>query len=122
MPAYPQPTRTPYLHRLVFEAVWAYDLSRQNDNLRRQVVTCFSRETKVTSFYLDALMPQIFEVVEDQMEVIAPNWGEYLTPDEAETAIHNGLIFTARVFKRYARRLPASAPIHPLALYENYSR
>ena len=116
VPAHLTPPLSLSLDRLVFRAIWVYDLDRLNDNLRRLVVACFCRTTRVTPYYLDALMPQIFDVVEEQMEVIVPEWGKTLTQDEAETAMHNGLIFAARVFRRHAHNLPPTKPIHPLHL------
>lgn len=62
-------------------------------------------------------MPQIFDAVEEQMDVLNRYWGESLTQDEAENAIHNGLIFSARVLRRYARYLPATRAIHPRELW-----
>ena len=116
-PEYLKPPLSVSLDRLVFRAVWVYDLDRGNDNLRRQVLTCFCREIRVTCFYLDCIMPQIFDAVEEQMDVLKTDRGEALTQDEAETAIHNGLIFSARVLRRYARYLPPTRPIHPRELW-----
>ena len=118
LPAHLKPPLSLSLDRLVFQAIWEYDLDRVNDNLRRQVVACFCRTTRVTPFYLDALMPQLLDVTKEQMELIRPEWGDDLTQDESETAIHNGLIFAARVFRRYAYKLPPTRPIHPLQLWE----
>lgn len=117
LPEYIQPPLSVSLDRLVFRAVWVYDLDRGNDNLRRQVLTCFCKEIRVTSLYLDCIMPQIFEVVEEQMDVLKTEWDESLTQDEVENAIHDGLIFSARVLRRYGRYLPPTRPIHPRELW-----
>ena len=103
LPAYLRPPLSLSLDWLVFRAVCTFDFDRHNDNLGRQVMACFNAENAVTADYLYGLMPPIFDAVEMQMEIIMPNWGEHLTQDEAETVIHNGLIFAARVLQRYAR-------------------
>ena len=78
-------------------------------------MTCFTKptkESKVTRDYLLEVMPPIFDVVEEEMDVLRPDWAERLTQDEAETAVHNGLIFAARVIRRYNRRDSSSIPIY----------
>lgn len=76
-----------------------YDLDHRNHNFARQVVACFCPKGKLTADYIHGLMLPIFDVVEEQMEILMPNWGENFTQDEAETVIHNGLIFAARVLR-----------------------
>ncbi len=107
LPEYCRPPFSLSLDRLVFRAVCTLDRERRHDTFSWQVMTCFtkpSKESKVTRDYLLEVMPPIFDMVEDQMDVLRPDWAEHLTQDEAETAVHNGLQFAARVIRRYTRR------------------
>lgn len=106
---YCKPPLSLSLDRLVFRAVFTLDRELGSNILSRQVMSCFNKEYRATvtrdyfADYLYVLMPALFDAVEDQMEVLMPRWGEDFTKDQAETVLHNGLIFAARVFRRYAR-------------------
>lgn len=89
-----------YLNRLIYRAIIEYDSECHCDILRRSVMACFLKERPVTVHFLHGMMPDIFETLWRQLHRSHPFWDENLSKDQAETALHNGLIFVARVFRR----------------------
>lgn len=84
-------------NRLVHDAVMSYDRLHCDGLLRYEVLLCFLPESRVTLEQLHALMPPIFLDVTFEVEEWNPNCWDGMTEDEVETAVHNGLQFTARV-------------------------
>ncbi len=103
-------------NRMVLDAVNSYDRRTSDGTFRYNVITCFLPESPSSREAIEAFMDTVFDVIISEIDRADIVWRDNLDIDEIETAIHNGLQFTARVdrFRRFIKtREFANCPLAP---------
>ena len=87
-------------NRIVHDAVMLYDRESSDGTFRRNVMTCFLPECPSSREAIEAFMTGIFKLMIREIDRSDRTWRLGMSGDQIETAIHNGLQFTARVDRR----------------------
>jgi hypothetical protein len=87
----------PLHNRLVHDAVMTYDRATSDGTFRRGVMSCFLPEMPSSPEAIEAFMTDIFDLMLREIDRFHSSWRIDMSGDEVETAIHDGLQFTARV-------------------------
>ena len=92
-------------NRLVHDAVMSYDHRTSNGTFRYNVMTCFLPESTSSPQAIEAFMNGIFDIIGFEIDRSNIFWRDSLDGDGIETAIHDGLQFTARVdrFRKFIK-------------------
>jgi hypothetical protein len=92
-------------NRLVHDAVMSYDRRTSDGTFRYNVMTCFLPEAPTSREAIETFMTNVFNILIAEIDRRGTSWRCNLDRDDVETAIHNGLQFTARVdrFRRFIR-------------------
>ena len=84
-------------NRLVHDTIMAYDRRTSDGTFRYNVMTCFLPEPPTSTAAIEAFVQPTIDILRLELDQTNISRRNGLTSDEIETAIHDGLRFTARV-------------------------